>query len=171
VRAVALAATLAAVIGLGAGARERSPWATHRPSDARVTDTFEHPKLTESSNFAASRRQPGILWTLNDSGNEPLLFATDTLGRDGRGSELSDSPERLDPDGKTLAEPIGTLPIDARDLGTLVTDAALSPSGDVVAVRTYLAIFLFRLTPDRTLRALGLRCDTAGLQLQGEGIS
>jgi hypothetical protein len=55
--------------------------------------------------------------------------------------------------------------------GTLVTDAALSPSGDVVAVRTYLAIFLFRLTPDRTLRALGLRCDTAGLQLQGEGIS
>ena len=38
--------------------------------------------LDESSGVAASRRQPGVLWTLNDSGNEASIFATDTLGRD-----------------------------------------------------------------------------------------
>ena len=32
--------------------------------------------------MAVSRTQPGVLWTFNDSGNDPILFATDTLGRD-----------------------------------------------------------------------------------------
>ncbi len=39
-------------------------------------------ELDESSGVAASRRYPGVLWTHNDSGNEPLLFATDSTGRD-----------------------------------------------------------------------------------------
>ena len=43
---------------------------------------FQHPLLRESSGVAASRRQPGMLWTFNDSGNDALIFATDTLGRD-----------------------------------------------------------------------------------------
>jgi len=40
-----------------------------------------------------------------------------------------------------------------------------------VAVRTYLAIYLFILTPEGTLVTTGIACDAAGLQLQGEGIS
>jgi hypothetical protein len=56
-------------------------------------------------------------------------------------------------------------------LGNQVTDAALSPAGDVVAVRTYLAVYLFTLTRQGTLVPLGIACDAAGLQLQGEGIS
>jgi hypothetical protein len=54
-----------------------------------------------------------------------------------------------------------------------VTDAALSPAGDRVAVRTYLAIYLFRfqLAPRGRLLPLGVACDAGGLQLQGEGIS
>jgi hypothetical protein len=63
------------------------------------------------------------------------------------------------------------LPIDTGSLGNRVTDAALSPSGDRVAVRTYLAIYLFRFTPQGTLVPLGVACDAAGLQFQGEGIS
>jgi hypothetical protein len=38
-------------------------------------------KIKEASGLAASRRLPGIYWTLNDSGNDPLLFAFDLSGR------------------------------------------------------------------------------------------
>ena len=36
--------------------------------------------VTESSGLAASRRQPGLLWTHNDSGGGPIVFATDERG-------------------------------------------------------------------------------------------
>ena len=36
--------------------------------------------LVESSGAAMSSTQPGVLFTINDSGNEPLLFAVDTTG-------------------------------------------------------------------------------------------
>jgi len=38
--------------------------------------------LLEASGLAASRRQPGLLWALNDSGNLPVLFALDAGGAD-----------------------------------------------------------------------------------------
>jgi hypothetical protein len=37
--------------------------------------------LPEASGLAISRRHDGLLWTHNDSGNEPILFAIDTSGR------------------------------------------------------------------------------------------
>jgi len=54
----------------------------NRVEVGRPPTPFAHPDLVESSGVAVSRRHPGILWTHNDSGNDPLLFATDTLGRD-----------------------------------------------------------------------------------------
>lgn len=39
------------------------------------------PAITESSGLAASRRSPGVLWTVNDSGGGPFLYATDRAGR------------------------------------------------------------------------------------------
>jgi hypothetical protein len=237
------------------------------PVQPRHTGVFRNPRLTESSGVAASRRQPGVLWTLNDSGNEPWIFATDTLGRDLGAFRVADAdnydweaialgpcgrreclyiadtgdngesrgkvriyrvPEpslpaesprtspaevlRLRyPDGKhdveaafvggdgtvfliskgregtarayrvpprawaerepVVAEPLGGLQIETGGLGNLVTDAALSPAGDRVAIRTYLAVFLFALTRRNTLLPLGVACDAAGLQVQGEGVS
>jgi hypothetical protein len=38
------------------------------------------PELVENSAAAMSARQPGVLFSLNDSGNDPLLFALDTTG-------------------------------------------------------------------------------------------
>ena len=73
--------------------------------------------------------------------------------------------------GTPVAETIGTLPVDSRTFANEITDAALSPSGRTVAVRTYRAIYLFARTPHDTLESLGVACDTAGLQLQGEGVS
>ena len=43
---------------------------------------FESPRLRESSGVAASRAYPGVLWTHNDSGDGPYLYATDLEGRD-----------------------------------------------------------------------------------------
>ncbi|NNG16322.1 MAG: hypothetical protein HKM89_07570 [Gemmatimonadales bacterium] len=54
----------------------------NRAEVVRPPTPFAHPDLVESSGVAVSQRHPGVLWTHNDSGNEPLLFATDTLGRD-----------------------------------------------------------------------------------------
>lgn len=38
------------------------------------------PEIAEASGAAASRAQPGIIWSHNDSGNDPLLFAVDAAG-------------------------------------------------------------------------------------------
>lgn len=46
------------------------------------TAVLRSPLLDESSGVAASARRPGIYWTINDSGNRPLLFATDSAGND-----------------------------------------------------------------------------------------
>ena len=265
--AVALVAALGVAASLARGSDAQSTWTMQSPVQPRHTGVFRNPRLAESSGVAASRRQPGVLWTLNDSGNEPSIFATDTLGRDlgtlrvtgadnydweaialgpcGRreclyiadtgdnlesrgevriyrvpepalpaGSPATSAAEALEvryPDGPrdveaafvgadgtvfliskgrdgtvrayrvpadawverdpVVAEALGGLPIETGSLGNLVTDAALSPAGDRVAIRTYVAVFLFTLTRRNTLLPLGVACDAAGLQVQGEGIS
>jgi hypothetical protein len=266
VAGLALAAGLGVAATLSPLPGTRTPWEMRPAGHPRPGGRFEHPLLGESSGVAASRRQPGILWTLNDSGNDPTIFATDTLGRDHgafavagaenrdweaiavgpcgprdclyiadtgdnarvrqsvriyRVAEPSIAARRPRPpraevlevryptgprdveaefvatDGSVylisksrdrpprayriradawksnrtvVAEDVGRLPITG-SLGNQVTDAALSPAGDVVAVRTYLAVYLFTLTRQGTLVPLGIACDAAGLQLQGEGIS
>jgi hypothetical protein len=75
--AAALAAQLIAA-PLGA----QVSWRYEQPAGTPHTAHFANRLITESSGVAASRAQPGVLWTFNDSGNDPILFATDTLGRD-----------------------------------------------------------------------------------------
>ncbi len=50
------------------------------PTLFETTGRFAAPDLRESSGVAVSRRHPGLLWTHNDSANEPFLFATDLSG-------------------------------------------------------------------------------------------
>ncbi len=71
------------------------------------------------------------------------------------------------------AEALGTLPLPDAGLTGRVTDAALSPDGRRIAVRTYVDIYFFELDA----RGGGLApakppivCGIFGLQLQGEGI-
>ena len=40
------------------------------------------PELVENSAATSSQTQPGVIFTINDSGNDPLLFALDTSGAD-----------------------------------------------------------------------------------------
>lgn len=263
-----LLGVLAAAMMLAPTVSAQRRWQVWQPLEARRSGVFRHPRLTESSGVAASRRLPGVLWTLNDSDNPAEVFATDSMGRDlgaftvrgaknedweaiaiglcgagdclyiadtGDNEEVRHSArlyrvpeprvpppggkgftaraEALDvrypdgphdveaavvaPDGAVLlvtkgrsrgvrafripasawarsavtASPLGRLPIASGGLGAMVTDASLSPDGDRVAVRTYLEIFLFRLTPEDGFQPLGVACDVAGLELQGEGIA
>ena len=240
-------------------------WDIERAIRPRHTGVFRDRRLNESSGVTASRREPGILWTLNDSGHDAWIFAVDTLGRTldafpvtgarnldweaialgpcgnrdclyiadtgdngrdrttatiyrvpepglpagRRGTDRAEALEFRYPKGRknveaafvdsmgtiyliskgrtsilyriapqswksgsiVTAEEVGPLPIDSGSLLNGVTDAALSPSGATVAVRTYVAIYLFERSGDPPLRATGLACDATGLQLQGEGIT
>jgi len=240
----------------------------------RRTGTFQDRRLGESSGVVASRRHPGLLWTMNDSGGDAALFLVDTNGvtvgvyvvpnavnidwealgrgpcgrreciyigdtgdngRDRRSVTLYRilEPDLPPPTGKSLrlatakaeavevrypdrphdveamyVEPDGSvalvtkgrsggallfrvpasswrerrpvlalrsdsLPIPTSFMtGRAVTDAALTPDGHRVAVRTYRDIWFFvrdetgRLTPDPTHPV----CDIAGLEPQGEGL-
>lgn len=257
---------LAGVLAPNADAQAR--WRVRLPLEAHRTGNFRHPRLLESSGVIASRRYPGVFWTVNDSGNPPEIFATDSSGRDlgvytvtgatnydweaitlgpcdtgeclyiadtgdndeirrsarlyrvpepavragGRG--VTDRAEALEirypdgphdveaatvePDGSVLlvskgrsrgvqafripaaawtrkavtAEVLGRLPLaPGRGVRGLVTDAALSPDGAEIAVRTYVEIFFFRLARQDALQPLGTACDVTGLELQGEGLA
>lgn len=52
-----------------------SPGAPPRPAF-----TFADPRIGESSGLAASGRHPGVVWTHNDSGDGPRLFAVGPAG-------------------------------------------------------------------------------------------
>jgi hypothetical protein len=60
-----------------------------------LTGTFRSPRLTESSGVVVSRAHPGILWTHNDSGDGPYLYATDLQGTD-RGAIRVSGAEAVD---------------------------------------------------------------------------
>jgi hypothetical protein len=60
---------------------------SRKPSPAVVGDPFiagnlENVEISEASGLASSRLYPGVLWTINDSGNEPLLYAVGVDGAD-----------------------------------------------------------------------------------------
>lgn len=51
-----------------------------KPTDVRGYSMREPSELVESSAAVISPAQPDIVFTINDSGNDPLLFAMDTSG-------------------------------------------------------------------------------------------
>ena len=243
-----------------------------RPVESVRTGSLQAPDLRESSGVARSRAIPHILFTINDSGNDPVIFATDssgraigrwlvpgvtnrdweaiTIGRCPAGSciylgDIGDNREQqaavtiyrlrepvrierfrgapdetpidletlllrypdgphdteamwVDRDGNlslvtkgrtggislfrvpaTAWEKRGTvvatrvqlLPLRPdQSLGRWVTDAALSPDGARVAIRTYTELYLFPVLPAGRLGPPAARCSLAGLEPQGEGV-
>jgi hypothetical protein len=53
-----------------------------RPTSVREIPTTTRDELAENSGAAMSRTHGGVFFTINDSGNDPVVFAVDTLGRD-----------------------------------------------------------------------------------------
>src|SRR6266567_2818560 len=60
-----------------------SPVASASPTfaNAITNGTVDIAGLTEASGVAASRNNPNVLWTHNDSGHPGQVFAIDTQGR------------------------------------------------------------------------------------------
>ncbi len=50
------------------------------PTTFRQTGRLVPSGITESSGVAVSRRHPGVLWTHNDSGDGPFIYAVDSTG-------------------------------------------------------------------------------------------
>ena len=71
------------------------------PLAATQTGTFKSPRLTESSGVAVSRTHAGVLWSHNDSGDGPYLYATDRTGAD-RGALLVPGADAQDWEDMTL---------------------------------------------------------------------
>lgn len=55
-------------------------WRTTTPSAFVETGQLTDRRLAEASGAAASRANPGLYWTIGDSGNPPELLAIDTAG-------------------------------------------------------------------------------------------
>ena len=51
------------------------------PATAALLARLESREVTESSGIVASRRNPGLFWTHNDSGDGPFVYAFDRAGR------------------------------------------------------------------------------------------
>jgi predicted outer membrane lipoprotein len=76
---VALACAVAVLGAMILGAMAQAPARTAGPC-AVVDGPAILPALPEASGLAISRRQPGVVWSHNDSGNDEILFALDTEG-------------------------------------------------------------------------------------------
>ena len=73
-----LLALLALLVGLLPATRAAGAEAYGLP---RLLATLADGAVAESSGLVASRRAPAVLWTHNDSGDGPILYATDRAGR------------------------------------------------------------------------------------------
>ena len=51
-------------------------------SKQEVVCRLENSEITESSGICASRKNPGVFWTHNDSGGKPVIYAFDKEGHD-----------------------------------------------------------------------------------------
>jgi hypothetical protein len=66
--------------GASAAAAEASPPPAVAATPVQLA-TLEDRTVRESSGVVASRRNPGLFWTHNDSGDGPLVYAFDRAGR------------------------------------------------------------------------------------------
>lgn len=99
---------------------------------AALTGTFRSTRLTESSGVVVSRAHPGILWTHNDSGDGPYLYATDLRGTD-RGAVRVPGAEAVDWEDIALG-PCPRRPGDCLYVGDIGDNLERRPSVTVYAV-------------------------------------
>jgi hypothetical protein len=103
--------------------------------------TFQSPRLVESSGVAVSHAYPGVLWTHNDSGDGPYLYATDLQGTD-RGALLVPGAQAIDWEDMSL----GPCPVNfslqsrptRKDADTCIY---LADTGDNMEFRPFVTIY------------------------------
>jgi hypothetical protein len=94
--------------------------------------TFQSPRVVESSGVAVSRAYPDVLWTHNDSGDGPYLYATDLRGTD-RGALLVPGAQALDWEDMSL----GPCPPRTKATSCLY----LADTGDNMELRPFVTVY------------------------------
>lgn len=121
--------------------------------------TFHSPRIVESSGVAVSHTYPGVLWTHNDSGDGPYLYATDLHGTD-RGALLVPGAQAIDWEDMALG------PCPSRQLeGACIY---IADTGDNFEFRPYVTIYAIQepAPPERASDTLGVTRAPAVLRVR-----
>src|SRR5213083_2761000 len=103
--------------------------------------TFQSPRLIESSGVAVSHAYPGVLWTHNDSGDGPYLYATDLRGTD-RGALLVPGAQAIDWEDMSLGPCPVAFPLQPRPpRSNAPTCIYLADTGDNLEFRPFVTIY------------------------------
>lgn len=95
--------------------------------------TFQSPRLVESSGVAVSRVYPDVLWSHNDSGDGPYLYATNQRGAD-RGRLVVTGATAIDWEDMAL----GPCPVASKAATTCVY---LADTGDNLERRAFVTLY------------------------------
>ncbi|HEY3221291.1 MAG TPA: hypothetical protein VGJ80_11215 [Gemmatimonadales bacterium] len=130
--------------------------------------TFQSPRLVESSGVAVSHAYPGVLWTHNDSGDRPYLYATDLRGSN-RGALLVPGAEAFDWEDMSLGPcpvPFTLQPRPPRVIAA--TCVYLADTGDNLEFRPFVTIYAIPepQPPERAGDTLGTTRAPAVLRLR-----
>jgi len=102
--------------------------------------TFQSPRVVESSGVAVSHAFPGVLWTHNDSGDGPYLYATDLHGAD-RGALIVPGAQAIDWEDMALGPcPLPFL-LQPRPRQHAATCVYLGDTGDNLEARPYVTVY------------------------------
>ncbi|TFG47743.1 MAG: hypothetical protein E4H38_07600 [Gemmatimonadales bacterium] len=156
---------------LGDNLEKRKHVTIYRVAEPETLDAFRGKPVARATVVDSLRfRYPGgprdveAMWI--DAAGAPYVVSK---GRSGQ-ITLYRVPPRFGTKKVQLAQRVQALPITPQPaLGQWVTDAALSPDGHQVAIRTYTMLYIFTLSPDGRLDR-PTRCGLAGLEPQGEGV-
>lgn len=134
-RAVLAAALFVACLGISAAVSAGAAAAAADGSTVTMDRTIEDPRVAESSGLLTARRSRGVLWTINDSGNAPVVYAIGPTGTVVGGLRVSGVPnidwEALAPttaaDGTPLIA-IGDIGDNQRERSGIEIDLVVEPA-------------------------------------------
>lgn len=102
--------------------------------------TFQSPRLVESSGVAVSHAFPGVLWTHNDSGDGPYLYATDLHGAD-RGALLVPGAQAIDWEDMALGPCPLPFVVQPKPRRVAATCVFLGDTGDNLESRSFVTVY------------------------------
>lgn len=103
--------------------------------------TIQSPRLIESSGVAVSRTYPDVLWSHNDSGDGPYLYATDLRGTD-RGRLLVAGAGAIDWEDMALGPCPVAFVLQTRPSRKVATSCVyLADTGDNREIRPFVTIY------------------------------
>ena len=132
-----------------------------------IQATFHSPRLVESSGVAVSRTYPGVLWTHNDSGDGPYVYATDVRGTD-RGALLVPGAQAIDWEDIALGPCPIPFPVQPRSTVNATSCLYLADTGDNMEFRPFVTVYAVPEPPppDRARDTLGTTRAPAILRLR-----